>query len=105
MKTQYPKLYSEAYEYIKQIADNHTVEELEAFTKDLKKEQYHDYKGNTGLIQTLERATDVKKARESRENFKNGTSGIESVYWSAFEIVDEAEEASYLNLVDSFYDN
>jgi len=105
MRTQYPKLHDEDYEYIKQIADTHTVEELEAATKDLKKEQYQDYKGNTGLIQKCERAIDVKKARESRENFKNGTSGIERVCWSVFEIVDETEEASYLNLVDSYYEN
>lgn len=105
MKTQYPKLHSEVYEYIRQIADTHTVEELEAATKDLKKEQYHDYKGNTGLIQTLERATNVKKAIETRKSFRSGASGIEDIYWSPFEEVDETEEAAYLNLVDSYYEN
>lgn len=105
MRTQYPKLHNEDYEYIKQIADTYTVEELEAAIKDLKKEQYHDYKGNTGLVEKLERVIDVKKAGESRESFKNGNLGIENVYWSPFEIMNEAEEAAYLNLVDSYYEN
>ena len=103
MRTQIPKLHKEEYEYIKQIADKLTIVELETLIKDLKKEQYHDYKGNTGLIQSLERAIDVKNARESRNAFKEGRGPIENVYWSIFEEVEEAEEAAYLNLVDSHY--
>lgn len=105
MRTQYPKLHDEDYAYILKIANGHTIEELECRIKDLKKEQYHDYKGNNGLIEAVERAIEVKKARETRENFKNGTSGIENVYWSPIEKINEAEEAAYLNLVDSYYEN
>ena len=104
-KKQFQKLHDEDYDYILKSANGHTIKELEGTIKDLKKEQYHDYKGNAGLIATVERAIDVKKAIETRENFKNGTSGIENVYWSPFERVNEAEEASYLNLVDSYYEN
>lgn len=104
MRTLYTKLHDEDYEYIKQIAETNTRDELKTLITDLKKETYHDYKGNMGLIETLERTLDVKAAIESRDNFRNGICTLEKVYWSPFERVDEAEEAAYLNLVDAYYD-
>ena len=98
------KLHDEDYEYIKKFADAYTINELERLSTDYKNEQYRDCRGNTGLIQTIERAIDVNKARESRENFKNGTSRIETVFWSQFEKVDEAEEAAYMNLTEAYYE-
>jgi len=105
MRTQYPKLHDDDYEYIKHISETHTPEELEETVNNLKKEQYHDYKGNAGLIQVIERAIDIRKAKKSRDNFRNRIEGIENVFWSPFEKVDGAEEAAYLNLVDTYYEN
>lgn len=99
MRQKIPILTDTDYEYYAKLAEKYTVDEMETKINDLKKDQYVDCRGNTGLIQSLERAIDVRKAWESRKQDK-----VSEMYFSLYEKVDPAEEAAYLNLAEASFD-